>query len=236
MGSGSLPRFAGSQPDPIFPRGRLEKGKGEWLCSIFGRSKVQGQSHLACMQCIGLLGQPRMQRTNPLGQRDERYEGFRVRYAVSNGLMCEATFSTACDVRFAGVSLFTDATAVQLIADRDGLALQGPGYVVIRNLGTALADFDSDQEADMPLRTRWPFTHDRMSSARSCSSIKCRKFRIVVSSGIDACDDSRELAQRRHVQQGVLHTRIAECEPVLHQVDAQHRGQRVRAPTFPASG
>jgi len=96
----------------------------------------------------GLLGEPRMQRTNPLGQRDERYEGFRVRYAADSGLMCEVTFSTACDVLFAGVSLFTDAAAVQQLADRDGHALQGLGYVVFPNLGIALADFDSDQKSD----------------------------------------------------------------------------------------
>lgn len=71
-----------------------------------------------------------------------------MRYAADNGLMCEVTFSTACDVRFAGVSLFTDATALQLLANRDGHAPQGLGYVVFPNLGIALADFDSDQEAD----------------------------------------------------------------------------------------
>jgi hypothetical protein len=94
------------------------------------------------------LGEPRMQKPNPLGQRDERYPGFRVRYAADSGLMCEVTFSTACQVLFAGVPLFTDATAVQQLAERDGAAVQGLGYLVFPNLGVALADFDSDQESD----------------------------------------------------------------------------------------
>lgn len=71
-----------------------------------------------------------------------------MRYAADSGLMCEVTFSTACDVLFAGISLFTDSTAVQRLADRGGHAPQGLGYVVFPKLGIALADFDSDQESD----------------------------------------------------------------------------------------
>jgi len=69
-------------------------------------------------QVHGLLGAPRMQRPSPLGRRDERYEGFRVRYTADGGLTCEVTFSTACDVLFAGISLFGDATAIHQLACR----------------------------------------------------------------------------------------------------------------------
>ena len=78
----------------------------------------------------------------------QQANGFACAGAADSGLMCEVTFSTACDVLFAGVSLFTDAAAVQQLADRDGHALQGLGYVVFPNLGIALADFDSDQKSD----------------------------------------------------------------------------------------
>ena len=94
------------------------------------------------------VGEPRMQRSNPLGQRDERYEGFRVRYTADTDRVCEVTFSTTCSVTFVGISLFSDATAVQQLAERDGQALQGLGYIVFPSLGIALADFDSDQESD----------------------------------------------------------------------------------------
>lgn len=95
-----------------------------------------------------LVGEPRMQRPNPLGQRDERYDGFRVRYAADTNLMCEVTFSTTCSVTLEGISLLADATAVQQLAERYGQALQGLGYIVFPNLGIALADFGSDQETD----------------------------------------------------------------------------------------
>lgn len=95
-----------------------------------------------------LLGEPRMQKANPLGQRDERYPGFRVRYSADSDLMCEVTFSTDCNVVFAGISLFTDDAAIQQLTEKDGHALQGLGYLVFPNLGIALADFDSDQESD----------------------------------------------------------------------------------------
>lgn len=93
-------------------------------------------------------GEPRMQRPNPMGQRDERYAGFRVRYTADTDLMCEVTFSTDCSVSFEGISLFSDATAVQQLAERDAQATQGLGYIVFPILGIALADFDSDQESD----------------------------------------------------------------------------------------
>lgn len=73
------------------------------------------------------LGGARMQRPNPLGQRDERYAVFRVRYTADTDLMCEVTFSTTCSVTFEGISLFADATAVQQLAKRDAQALQGLG-------------------------------------------------------------------------------------------------------------
>lgn len=95
-----------------------------------------------------VVGEPRMQRPNPMGQRDERYAGFRVRYTADTDRVCEVTFSTACSVSFEGISLFADATAVQQLAERDAQALQGLGYIVFPNLGIALADFDSDQESD----------------------------------------------------------------------------------------
>lgn len=59
--------------------------------------------------------------------------------------MCEVTFSAAWSVTFEGISLFSDATAVQQLAERDGQALQGLGHIGFPNLGVALADFDSDQ-------------------------------------------------------------------------------------------
>lgn len=89
-----------------------------------------------------------MQRPNPMGQRDERYTGFRVRYTADTGRVCEVTFSTTCSVTFEGISLFSDSAAVQQLAERDGQALQGLGYIVFPSLGIALADFDSDQESD----------------------------------------------------------------------------------------
>lgn len=89
-----------------------------------------------------------MQRPNPLGQRDERYDGFRVRYAADTDRVCEVTFSTTCSVTFESISLFSDATAVQQLAEKDGQALQGLGYIVFPSVGIALADFDSDQETD----------------------------------------------------------------------------------------
>lgn len=95
-----------------------------------------------------VVGEPRMQRPNPMGQRDERYAGFRVRYAADTDRVCEVTFSTACSVTFEGISLFSETTAVQQLAARDGQALQGLGYLVFPSLGIALADFDSDQESD----------------------------------------------------------------------------------------
>lgn len=95
-----------------------------------------------------VVGEPRMQRPDPMGQKDERYEGFRVRYTADTDRVCEVTFSTTCRVTLEGISLFADATAVQQLAERDGQALQGLGYIVFPSLGIALADFDSDQESD----------------------------------------------------------------------------------------
>lgn len=45
-----------------------------------------------------------------------------------------------------------------------------------------------------------------------------------------------ELAQRHDLVQRFLHPRIAQPEPVLHQVDTQHRGQRIRSATAPGLG
>src|SRR3546814_9425117 len=46
----------------------------------------------------------------------------------------------------------------------------------------------------------------------------------------------RKLAQRRNLVQRLFHRRIAVAEPLLHQVDAQHRFQRVRATAAPGLG
>lgn len=95
-----------------------------------------------------VVGEPQKQRPNPLGQGDERYAGFRVRYTADADLMCEVTFSTACCVSFEAISLFGDPTAVQQLAERDAYATQRLGYIIFPSLGIALADFDSDQESD----------------------------------------------------------------------------------------
>ena len=39
-----------------------------------------------------------------------------------------------------------------------------------------------------------------------------------------------EAAHARHVVQGVFHTRVGQVEPLLHEVEAQHRFQRPRTP------
>ncbi len=79
-----------------------------------------------------------------------------------------------------------------------------------------------------PLRARCAFTRLRISGASSFSSSRCRKFRIVVSSGIGLVSvRPRERAHRRDLVERLFHRRVAQPEPVLHQVHPQHRLQRV---------
>lgn len=57
------------------------------------------------------------------GSNDERidtFQGFSVAYSEVSGQLVEAAFSSAMDVRFQGVNLFTASAAVEMLAVADG--------------------------------------------------------------------------------------------------------------------
>jgi len=110
-------------------------------------------------QARTVLGTPDRTRTNPAGETEDRYIGVVVRYDCTTSRVCELSFSTPSDVRFAGKSLFRDQRAVPALALADRAPLEGLGLIVFPSLGIALADFFSEQEGDRAItvfaRGRW---------------------------------------------------------------------------------
>ena|SRR6478752_6933048 len=103
--------------------------------------------------------QPRNTLFNDKGERDEDYPVLSACYSAGEDKLVEFAHTSAVDVRFQGVSLFTTPNAVDLLVAADGAPLEGLGFVVFPNLGIALADFDSDRESDRVVqvfeRGRW---------------------------------------------------------------------------------
>ena len=93
------------------------------------------------------------------GERDEDYPSLSACYAKDSDVLVWLALTSALDVRFQGMNLFTAPDAVARLAEADGAALTGLGFIVFKNLGIALADFDSDQESDRIVqlfqRGRW---------------------------------------------------------------------------------
>jgi hypothetical protein len=81
------------------------------------------------------------------GERVETYRAFTVVYSADNRLV-EASFSAPADVRFRGLSLFSDPRALDVLVAADGGPLESVGFIVFPSIGIVLADFDSDQDSD----------------------------------------------------------------------------------------
>lgn len=105
-----------------------------------------------------VLGPPVRTRSSNY-ERIDTFQGFTVAYSGETGQFVEAAFSSAMDVRFHGINLFTASAAVEMLTVADGVPMEGLGFIVFLNLGIALADFDSEQESDRAVqvfeRGRW---------------------------------------------------------------------------------
>lgn len=110
-----------------------------------------------------VLGPPVRTRTSN-GERIDTFQGFTVAYSGETGQFVEAAFSSAMDVRFQGINLFTASVAVEMLTVADGAPMEGLGFIVFLNLGIALADFDSEQESDRAVQV---FARGRWDSIKS---------------------------------------------------------------------
>lgn len=81
------------------------------------------------------------------GERVETYRDFTLSYSADRRLV-EASLSAPVDVRFQGVSLFSDPGALDVLIAADGGPLESVGFIVFPSIGVVLADFESDQDSD----------------------------------------------------------------------------------------
>jgi len=88
-------------------------------------------------------------------------------------------------------------------------------------------------EESAPVRASSALTDLGMSSVKSLASSRCRKFRMVVSSGIGRSDSDARSCEARRSRTGPLHRRVAQRKPVLHKMYSQPWLQCVR-PAAPA--
>jgi hypothetical protein len=138
---------AGASADPT-TRIRPYGGSGPL---VFGMSPAQVHA---------VIGeQPRSTGVTKTGERDEDYPSLSACYAKDSDVLVWLALTSALDVCFQDMNLFTTPDVVARLAEADGAPLAGLGFTVFKNLGIALADFDSDQESDRVVqlfqRGRW---------------------------------------------------------------------------------
>lgn len=95
-----------------------------------------------------VLGEPRSVSRSRQGERSDNYPHLTASYAKGTDKLVELGIGSQVDVRFQGVSLFSDPRALDVLVAADGGPLESVGFIVFPSIGVVLADFDSDQDSD----------------------------------------------------------------------------------------
>lgn len=118
-----------------------------------------------------ILGKPRNSSKSRRGERSDTYPQLTATYDKDSERLIELGIGVQVDVRFRGIQLFTDPTALDFLVAADGAPLEAVGFILFPSLGIVLGDFDSDQENERVVsifgRGRWDDVSDMTPYRRS---------------------------------------------------------------------
>lgn len=94
-----------------------------------------------------VLGAPERVRATRHGERDERRDSMAIRYGNDDGRVLEVEFYRGSSVLFEEIDLFAEPKAYELLLNMDGEPLQWVETTILLNIGIAMWNFDSTDEA-----------------------------------------------------------------------------------------